>query len=1152
MIRALIRLLWGALVLLIVVPLMLLWLLGTPPGARFVFDRIADWVPGLQVESVEGRLLGPLEIRGLSFDSDAVHVEVDRARLEWSPRALWLNRLRVRDLDIGHVIVQTKPTPPDDQPMTVPSELPLGLRLRRVAVQTLELRLDPAQPPLVFEAIELKGRWSGNRIRLDRLAATVPELGALVAGGAATLEPERVLLQPLRVQGPGAIELSGELGYAGDFDLRLDWTDLHWPRQGEPLLRSAAGSAEAKGSLQDYLFSLQARIAQAEAAVDLELMGQGSESQLRVQQLKARGLGGSLDAQGELRWQPSLQLAARGSLKGIRPERIDPRFEGLINGRFSADTDFIDGRPQVSFEAQLTDSRLRGYPLALEAQGRYADEVLTLTRGDLVSGKTRLSVQGRLLPDLDAKAQLNSPDLAPLWPGLAGSARLNLAARGPLAGPRIAGELDARRFAYDELSLAALKLKGEVDLRGASDWRGFHTKADAQIRQLRYQQHSASSATLQADLDLRGRTELKLRIGDAEVAGNAIPSASLDLQGRVSQHRLRLAVDSAQGDVELAASGGADAALTRWKGSIDSGRLAPARLQAWTLQRAAALSLSAERIELQPACWRSGSGQVCTGLLRDAQLQRLTFRLDDFSYAYLQPLLPPGWELDGRVGGSGQIDLRRDGTLDDVVLDLNTTAGTWRNGGKTLLEFLPGRISVNQDSGPMRAQMDLPFAQGRIRLDASLAPGSELMDRALDGELQVVLPELSWLRLFSAEVSSMEGSIDGRLQFGGTLAQPVAGGALKLRDGKLRLSSPGIEIGELQGQLRGGVGGALDLEISGRSGDGDLRVAGRIDPQARPLALDLTVKGENFQAAKIPDARVWISPDLRIALQGNQLQISGEVDVPRAEITPVNFASGVAPSKDQVIVGEDGEAPPSGLLKLLAEVRVKLGDKVSFAGFGLKSRLTGAVTIFEETGRQTRAAGEVNLVEGRYQAYGQDLTIQTGRLIYSGGFVTQPALELKADRELTDEVTVGVIVRGTLDKPNFSLYSTPAMTQQQQLSWLVLGRPLEEGGGENDRAMLANAALALGLSGGDFLAQKLRKGIGLDEISIGSRPGEDSNQARLTVGKYLSPKLYISYGIGLFQPGNIFRLIYDLGRGFKLQTESGVESGGDLLYTIER
>ena len=126
------------------------------------------------------------------------------------------------------------------------------------------------------------------------------------------------------------------------------------------------------------------------------------------------------------------------------------------------------------------------------------------------------------------------------------------------------------------------------------------------------------------------------------------------------------------------------------------------------------------------------------------------------------------------------------------------------------------------------------------------------------------------------------------------------------------------------------------------------------------------------------------------------------------------------------------------------------------------------------------------------------------------------------------------------------------MTQQQQLSWLLLGRPLEQSSSSQDRSALSGAAMALGLGGGSFLAQGLQKGLGLDSISLGSDPGESNEQARLTVGKYLSPKIFVSYGIGLFQPGNIFRLIYDLGRGFKLQTESGVESGGDLLYTIER
>jgi translocation and assembly module TamB len=240
-------------------------------------------------------------------------------------------------------------------------------------------------------------------------------------------------------------------------------------------------------------------------------------------------------------------------------------------------------------------------------------------------------------------------------------------------------------------------------------------------------------------------------------------------------------------------------------------------------------------------------------------------------------------------------------------------------------------------------------------------------------------------------------------------------------------------------------------------------------------------------------------------------------------------------------------------MQVHADVRVVLGRKVRFDGFGLKTRLEGSVRAIEEPGRPSSGRGEVRLVEGRYKAYGQDLEIESGRLLFNGGPLTEPAIEIRAKRKPSDEVEVGVLVRGTLDKPEFSLFSTPAMPRERQLSWLVLGRSLEESGtGNDERAMLASAALSLGLSGTDFLAQNLRGGLGLDDISIGAEAGQQADQARFTVGKYLSPKLYVSYGVGIFQPGQVFKLLYDLGHGFKFSTESGVHTGGDLLYTLER
>src|SRR3546814_6162600 len=76
-----------------------------------------------------------------------------------------------------------------------------------------------------------------------------------------------------------------------------------------------------------------------------------------------------------------------------------------------------------------------------------------------------------------------------------------------------------------------------------------------------------------------------------------------------------------------------------------------------------------------------------------------------------------------------------------------------------------------------------------------------------------------------------------------------------------------------------------------------------------------------------------------------------------------------------------------------------------------------------------------------------------------------PALEVRATRKPTEDVTVGLYVRGTLRKPDFQLFATPPMPQQQPLAWLVLGRPLNDTASAGDKSMVGNAATSLGQIG---------------------------------------------------------------------------------------
>ena len=86
------------------------------------------------------------------------------------------------------------------------------------------------------------------------------------------------------------------------------------------------------------------------------------------------------------------------------------------------------------------------------------------------------------------------------------------------------------------------------------------------------------------------------------------------------------------------------------------------------------------------------------------------------------------------------------------------------------------------------------------------------------------------------------------------------------------------------------------------------------------------------------------------------------------------------------------------------------------------------------------------------------------------------------------------------------------------------------------------------------MADNIRDKIGLDEFTLESQEtSTGSEQAALVIGKYLTPELYISYGIGLFEPLSTVRMRYSLTERWHLETQStGTESGGDIIYAIER
>jgi translocation and assembly module TamB len=157
--------------------------------------------------------------------------------------------------------------------------------------------------------------------------------------------------------------------------------------------------------------------------------------------------------------------------------------------------------------------------------------------------------------------------------------------------------------------------------------------------------------------------------------------------------------------------------------------------------------------------------------------------------------------------------------------------------------------------------------------------------------------------------------------------------------------------------------------------------------------------------------------------------------------------------------------------------------------------------------------------------------------------VNNPGVDIRAVKQYPD-VKAGVNVRGTLLQPRLSFFSEPSLPQSQIVSLILAGGSIDSAQNRNNPNGASSELLAQGSA---ILAQQLGARVGLEDISLES--GLD-NQTSLVLGKYLSDRIYISYGISFTEQINTLKLRYTLSDRWTIKTEIGEAKGADLVFTI--
>jgi translocation and assembly module TamB len=187
--------------------------------------------------------------------------------------------------------------------------------------------------------------------------------------------------------------------------------------------------------------------------------------------------------------------------------------------------------------------------------------------------------------------------------------------------------------------------------------------------------------------------------------------------------------------------------------------------------------------------------------------------------------------------------------------------------------------------------------------------------------------------------------------------------------------------------------------------------------------------------------------------------------------------------------------------------------------------------------------------DGRYRSFGQDLTIEQGRLLFAGP-PDKPELDLRASRLSRDgTVTAYLAMRGPVAEPRPRIYTEPPLPEEEAVAYLVTGRGLGQAG-EGEGFDIASAALALGVSEGEPWLQELSDKFGLDDLRV--ETGENAlEETSLVLGKYLNPDLYVGYTQELFNPEGALLLRLRLHENLEVETRSGRDQSVDFIYRRE-
>ncbi|MFN7097567.1 MAG: translocation/assembly module TamB domain-containing protein, partial [Gammaproteobacteria bacterium] len=249
-----------------------------------------------------------------------------------------------------------------------------------------------------------------------------------------------------------------------------------------------------------------------------------------------------------------------------------------------------------------------------------------------------------------------------------------------------------------------------------------------------------------------------------------------------------------------------------------------------------------------------------------------------------------------------------------------------------------------------------------------------IASNSLNGALQFSSHDLAFISVFWPQVSNVRGSFNANFSIAGTTTNPVVIGQANLNNSSLSIPRLGISINNILFHATGNQNN-LTYNAQAKFGSNLLNINGNTNLAKSGFPTSISVKGNNLLIMDTSDAVVYASPDLQFDWLSPLLKITGSIIIPTANITPRDLTSTITLPKDVVFVTPDQKTQKQNT-HIYSHIQISMGNNVRVSYSGLSGNVIGAVTVEDKPGGDTTGSGLLAIENGRFNAYGQDLSIR--------------------------------------------------------------------------------------------------------------------------------------------------------------------------------